>query len=237
MVKKYKNADERGRAALISKWGGNALKLVGVGILGAATGGLGLGLLAAGGTGGFLLAKNRSQKRKVANYEQFMQSNPNLREMTTKSAGTAKTGAAAQAAAQASSSNVLTATASANLYRVAKDQNSAGSTRIAGAVQNLRTVMQGIGGLSNNTEILAHFETSIGSKLNEFSGYVEAWNSIAEPVITSIGSITDAQTTNEALQEAVTTDLETVTNTESNKANKNPEDQPVLLTPNVKFGI
>lgn len=148
------------------------------------------------------------------------------------------TGASAQAAAEAASSNYLTASTAPKLYRVANDQNTAGSTRIGGAVQNLRTVMQGIGGLSNNTEILAHFETSIGSKLNEFSGYVGAWNSALEPVITSIGSFVGeagVQATNEVLQKAVKTDLETVTNTESNDGNKNPEGQPNLLTPNVKF--
>lgn len=150
------------------------------------------------------------------------------------------TGASAQAAAEAASSNYATASTAPKLYRVANDQNSAGSTRIAGSVQNLRTVMQGIGGLNNNTEILAHFETSIGRKLNEFSGSVETWNSIAEPVITSIGSLVGeagVQATNEELQEAVKTDLETVTNTESNEENEKPEGQPNLLTPNVKFGI
>lgn len=148
------------------------------------------------------------------------------------------TGASAQAAAEAASSNYVTASTAPKLFKVANDQNAAGSTRIGGAVQNLRTVMQGIGGLSNNTEILAHFETSIGSALNDFSGYVGAWNSALEPVITSIGSFVGeagVQASNDELQKAVEADLEAVTNSDPDKENENPEGQPVLLTPNVKF--
>ena len=155
------------------------------------------------------------------------------------------TGQVAQAAAEAASSNVFTAASAAKLYKTAVDQNMAGTTRLTGAVSNLNTVMQGIGALNNHTTILANFETAIGGALSDFSGYVGDWNSILEPTITSIGTITGEggiQSFNEELANSVGQDLETLASTDKqneseveNEESTNNTSSSVLLTPNVKF--
>lgn len=116
-------------------------------------------------------------------------------------------GAGLQAAAEAASSNMFSAGAAPKLYRAANDQSTAGDTRTSGSLANLQTVLQGIGGLKDNTSLLSHFETAIGSALDAFSGAVGSWNTSVDPVITSIGSFEAVKTGNEELNAAVTSDL------------------------------
>ena len=91
---------------------------------------------------------------------------------------------------------------------VAIDQGIAANTKKIGGIANLRTLLQGIGGLQDNTQLLTQFKNSIGSSLESFNGLVGNWNSAIEPVITSIGSIESVSMTE--LNSAVATDLKTV---------------------------
>lgn len=157
------------------------------------------------------------------------------------------TGEAAQIAAEGASSNILTAGSAAKLYQTAFDQKSAGTTRTTGAINNLRSVMQGIGALNNNTQLLATFETAIGSALSEFTGYTGDWNTALEPVITGFGSFEALNESSELLQESVQTDLSSLgytVNKDGKTEKENDSNNEILnselLTPKVKintFGI
>ncbi len=121
------------------------------------------------------------------------------------------TGQAAQAAAKAASSNIISGTSVApKLYQVANDQQRAGATRTTGAVTNLKSVLQGIGGLTDNLSLLNNFNTSIGGALQDFAGHVGSWNEYLEPTIESIGSFNSIQGEVTTLQENVKTDVETI---------------------------
>lgn len=154
------------------------------------------------------------------------------------------TGQAAQAAAEAASSNVISGTSVApKLYQVANDQQRAGSTRTTGAVTNLRSVLQGIGGLTDNLSLLTTFNTSIGGALQDFAGHVGSWNTYLEPTIESIGSFSTIQGEAITLQENVKTDVESIgyeinekgkvekAETEETQ-NVNSNETSELLTPN-----
>lgn len=161
-----------------------------------------------------------------------------------KAAENRATAQAAQAAATAASSNFITGTSAPKLQQIAIDQNAAAATRDAGAVTNLQSVMQGVGGLNNNVQKLAAFQTAIGMSYNEYTDATGAWGASLTVVITSIGSFVgedSLQTSNESLQEAIKTDMQTVTNSgkadESEEGTENPnsDSSSELLTPNVKL--
>ena len=160
--------------------------------------------------------------------------------------------------AQATTTSILPGigtAASAKLSQAAVDQEMASSVRTTGALGNLRTLMQGIGGLNENINLLNTFKNSIGGALETFNGCVGDYNTKIEPVITSIGSFLGdggvAASTAE-LDAAVQADLQ---NIDSKLSSEEPDteessdeteatgEEPVqedgnlsgLLTPDVEF--
>lgn len=131
-------------------------------------------------------------------------------------------GQAAQTAAQTASSSIIGSGASVKLYRVANDQNGAGTTRTSSAIGNLQTVLQGIGGLSDNLNVLANFKQAIGDIDNGFTGLVGEWNNALSPTIESIGSWQTVQEKNSELITIVESDLSQV----ANSNNQNSETKP-----------
>lgn len=121
------------------------------------------------------------------------------------------TGAALQTAASTASSNLITGTTIApKLYQSANDQNKAGLTRLSSVQTNINRIAQGIGGLTNATQIAAQFKTSIGSALGDFAGAIGSWETAVAPVITGLGSFADVAVAAEELNEAAEADLETL---------------------------
>lgn len=163
------------------------------------------------------------------------------------------TGEGAKNAAQVAATNVLTGTSVApKLYRVAIDQELAGTTRNAGAAANLTHLLQGIGKINDNASLLQSFNTSIGSALNSYKDYVGEWNKRIPDVITSLGSFDGENGINsqlETLNTAIKTDNQTLGNGSNNKGGSNEkadnkdkkedtkEEVKKLETPGVKFGI
>jgi len=161
----------------------------------------------------------------------------------------------AKDAAQAASSNFLTGTSIApKLYRVATDQELAGTTRNVGAAATLNTLLQGIGKINDNLSLLTQFNTSIGSALQGYADYVGGeWNTAMNGVITSLGSFDGDNGLNtqiETLNSAVDSDIKTIDNVpaakennnkkETNDNNSDKESNNNLATPNVeikKFNI
>lgn len=121
------------------------------------------------------------------------------------------TAAALQTAASTASSNLITGTTIApKLYQSANDQNKAGLTRLSSVQTNINRIAQGIGGLTNATQIAAQFKTSIGSALGDFAGAIGSWETAVAPVITGLGSFADVAVAAEELNEAAEADLETL---------------------------
>ena len=164
------------------------------------------------------------------------------------------TAKALEAAATASSSNLFTAAEAPKLKASAIDNGNACGIRTDGALRNLRTLMQGIGGLNENINRLNTFKNAIGGALEAFNGCVGDYNTKIEPLITSIGSfLGDGGVTasTAALDAAVQTDLQ---NIDSKLSDETPvEEEPAedseeqdkepaqsgnineLLTPNVEL--
>lgn len=146
------------------------------------------------------------------------------------------------------------AAASAKLSQAAVDQEMASSVRTTGALGNLKTLMQGIGGLNENINLLNTFKNAIGGALEAFNGCVGDYNTKIEPLITSIGSfLGDGGVTASTaeLDAAVQSDLQ---NIDSRLSDETPvEEEPAedseeqdkepaqsgnineLLTPNVEL--
>lgn len=136
---------------------------------------------------------------------------------------------------------------------------SAGTIETTGSISNLNDLLQGIGKIKNNTQLLSTFKTAIGGALGNFNTTIGSWNTAVQPLITSIGTITSAkieeQTTE--LQTAVVTDNQTLDKFEKGETQSEGAQGPVtkpnggtqnanlttdpynLITPNVKlsFGI
>lgn len=129
--------------------------------------------------------------------------------ITTNSTGVVNTttGEGLQVAAETAASNMFTAGKAPDLFRKANDQKLAGSERTRGAVTNLQTIMQGIGGLNDNTSILTNFEHSVGGALNSFNTAIGSWNDKLEPTITSLGSFRTIEGEIGSLDNAVKEDL------------------------------
>ena len=139
------------------------------------------------------------------------QSGVEVAQTATEGAINETTGAALQAAASTSSSNLITGTTIApKLYQSANDQNKAGLTRLSSIQSNINRIAQGIGGLTNATQIAAQFKTSIGSALGDFAGAIGSWETAVAPVITGIGSFADVAVAAEELNEAAEADLQTL---------------------------
>lgn len=120
------------------------------------------------------------------------------------------TGEGLQVAAETASSNIFTAGTAPDLFIKANDQKLAGSERTRGAITNLQTIMQGIGGLNDNASILTNFEHSVGGALNSFKTAIGTWNQNLEPTITSLGSFSTIEGEVKTLDEKVKEDLETL---------------------------
>lgn len=139
------------------------------------------------------------------------QSGVEVAQTATEGAINETTGAALQAAASTTSSNLITGTTIApKLYQSANDQNKAGLTRLSSIQSNINRIAQGIGGLTNATQIAAQFKTSIGSALGDFAGAIGSWETAVAPVITGIGSFADVAVAAEELNEAAEADLQTL---------------------------
>lgn len=131
----------------------------------------------------------------------------------TASEGTqnATNAAEAQALASGASSNIFTGTTVApQLQRVVTDQSSASNARLSSIAGNVNRVAQGIGSLQNGTQIINTFKNTIGSALDAFTGQITSWDSVLQPVITSIGSFGTVTKGVEELADAVETDLDTI---------------------------
>lgn len=117
----------------------------------------------------------------------------------------------ARAAAEAAASNIFTSsTVATKLNQTAADQDQASSTRLNGLKSNITKIMQGIGNLTNNTEVLSSFCNSIGSSIHQYVNAIGSWDSIANPVIESIGSFETVGTGVEELTQTVETDLSSI---------------------------
>lgn len=135
----------------------------------------------------------------------------------------------------------------------------AGTTETTGSLTNLQSLLQGIGKVSNNTQLLSTFKTAIGGALNTFNSSIGSWNAAVQPMITSIGSLTSGAIDEQVavLQGAVEADNQTldsyqkgeskpagpqvtITNTDGESVFADNTGDPYrLITPNVKlsFGI
>lgn len=116
-----------------------------------------------------------------------------------------------QKTAETSSSNPITgSTIAPKLYMAASDKEQAASTRLGSIQTNMNKIAQGIGGLSNATQVLAGFQNSIGGALNNYSEMFGQWEAQLQPVILSLGSFDTLATGLDELNTAVETDLETL---------------------------
>ncbi len=178
--------------------------------------------------GAFELQENGKVKLTQLSQE-LAQENSDNASTQGKAAGNEITGEAAQKAATAASSNFITGSSLApKLYQVAADQKGAATVRQSGAQANLATIQQGIGKLSNASEVMDSFSTSIGSSLNQYIGYIGDWNNVLDPMITSFGSIDNMKIGDSIknLNTAVTEDLGTINSqNETQKDDSNPSSQ------------
>ena len=118
------------------------------------------------------------------------------------------TGAAAEKAANAASSNIFTgASVAPKLQKVAMDQNQACDTRLSSIATNIGRIAQGVGSLSGATQIIEQFRTSIGKSLDDYATLVGSWGTSVEPIVTSIGSFETVTEGVNQLNETVNTDL------------------------------
>ena len=142
-----------------------------------------------------------------------------------------------------------------NTAQKAAELTAAGTKETTGSVGNLRTLLQGIGGIAENTQLLATFKNAIGGALGNFNTAVDVWNTAINPVITSIGSFTSengyiAQAEN--LSQVITGDYSRIekaeqgAQTSNNNATEKKENSQNtnttvavedLETPKFKFGI
>lgn len=129
-------------------------------------------------------------------------------ETGTKGTTNKATAVAAGRAADAASTNVFTGSSIATKLRMTEnDQNQASSKRLGSIAGNLNKLAQGIGGLSNATQVIATFQNTIGGALDNYIGLIGQWDTALEPVITSIGSFTGIAEGVEELNTSVDTDL------------------------------
>ena len=110
---------------------------------------------------------------------------------------------------------------------------SAGTVETTGSISNLNKLLQGIGNISNNTQLLSTFKTAIGGALGNFNTTIGSWNTAVEPLITSIGTIASANIGEQAatLQTAVTTDHQTLDNIEKGET-QNDKTKASIINPN-----
>lgn len=155
--------------------------------------------------------------------------------------------------AQASASNFVPGVgtaASVQLTQTAVDQEMAAGARTTGALGNLRTIMQGIGGLNDNLALLTTFQNAIGSALESFNGCVGDYNTKIESVITSVGSFLGeggVTASTSTLDAAVAADMQAidarlsedesaeVSDEESEESDANEDNLSGLLTPDVEL--
>ncbi|MBE7712087.1 MAG: hypothetical protein E7Z92_08140 [Cyanobacteria bacterium SIG31] len=151
-----------------------------------------------------------------------------------KGAGNQVAATTAQASAEAASKTAFTAGAAPKLYQVANDQRNAATTRKTGSVTNLRTVLQGIGKIASNSNLLATFNTSIGGALSNFDSLIgNSWNTLLPSVITSIGSFTPAGGSLTAeLDKAVESDMQTIGYEINDKGKAKPKKEAGVNTDN-----
>lgn len=160
------------------------------------------------------------------------------------------TAKALEAAATASSSNLFTAAEAPKLEASAIDNGNACGIRTDGALGNLRTLMQGIGGLNENINLLNTFKNAIGGALETFNGCVGDYNTKIEPLITSIGSFLGeggVTASTSTLDAAVAADMQAIdarlSNDESAEVSEEASEEPDggednlsnLLTPDVEL--
>ena len=116
-----------------------------------------------------------------------------------------------QASAELASSNAVTgASIAPKLYMAANDKGQAASTRLQSIAGNISKLAQGIGGLSNATQVIANFENTIGSALNGYSELFGQWDSQVQPVIVSLGSFGAIADATEELTATVESDLSSI---------------------------
>ena len=115
---------------------------------------------------------------------------------------------ALEAAAETSSANPVTgASLAPKLYMAANDKGQAASTRLQSIAGNISKLAQGIGGLSNATQVLAGFQNTIGGALNSYSELFGQWDAQLQPAIISLGTFNLLSAGLDELNTAVETDL------------------------------
>lgn len=110
----------------------------------------------------------------------------------------------------------------------------AGTTETTGSISNLKDLAVGIGRIDNNTKLIKTFNKTIGGALDNFDGLIGGWNTVVEPLITSLGTLgvegvyaTQAQ----SLAETVRTDKDTISKyQEQNQETTETKDTTVTAT-------
>lgn len=149
------------------------------------------------------------------------------------------TAGVARAKAEMATSNIATgSTIAIKLNQTAADQDQASSTRFNGLQANIKRIADGIGNLTNNLDVLTSFTNSIGSSIHEYVNAIGSWDSVANPVIESIGSFETVVTGTDELKETVETDLTTIgyTDTKEKTDNGGAEQQAKMNTGKVTTG-
>ena len=119
---------------------------------------------------------------------------------------------AAKDASSATSTNLLSGTTVApKLIKIEVDNSTAAGIRKAGAAAVGGTLVQLIGKIGQNANLIGSFQNTITSSLSNFSdSIVGGWNNVVEPMITSIGSYANLEATKEQLDTAVAVDKQTL---------------------------
>ena len=96
------------------------------------------------------------------------------------------------------------------LYAAANDQDSAATVRKTTSSQTLATLQQGIGKLTNCSNLMGQFESVLGNSFSEYVNSIGSWNDKIDPLIKSFGSFEqtsqDFQTSNQEYTSAIQED-------------------------------
>jgi len=83
-----------------------------------------------------------------------------------------------------------------------------GTIKTTASLANIQSLLQGIGKIQGNTQLLETFSNSIGGALSDFNAAIGGWSDLINPVIASVGSIDNTVANLDALNTAVDEDTE-----------------------------
>lgn len=116
----------------------------------------------------------------------------------------------------------------------ATDLITTGTTETTGSFTNLKELAAGIGKIGNNTKLIETFNTAIGGALESFDGLIGGWNSLVDPIITSLGTLSpegDYATQAQALSETVLKDQDTIAKYQENNPTPETEQKTEISAP------